>query len=123
MAQTKRKRRTKHRGNAVGMVEVRGRTGRKPTTAEKKGSAKGGSKDDARARREARLNTTPTWRGALNRAAVAAAIFVVMLLLLFHRNPAATLLFGVIMFGLYIPMSYYMDLFLYRRRQRAKAAR
>jgi hypothetical protein len=119
MAQTKRKRRTKHRGNAVGMVEVRGRTGRKPTAAEKKNSAK----EDGRARREARLNTPPTWRGALNRAAVAAAIFVVMLLLLFHRNPGATLLFGVIMLGLYIPMSYYMDLFMYRRRQRAKAVR
>ena len=28
MAQTKRKRRTKHRGNAAGMIEVRGRTGK-----------------------------------------------------------------------------------------------
>ena len=28
MAQTKRKRKTKHRGNAAGMVEVRGRTGK-----------------------------------------------------------------------------------------------
>ena len=35
MAQTKRKRQTKHRGNAAGVVESRGRTGRKPTAAEK----------------------------------------------------------------------------------------
>ena len=35
MAQTKRKRQTKHRGNAAGVVESRGRTGRKPTEAEK----------------------------------------------------------------------------------------
>ena len=37
MAQTRRKRRTKHRGNAAGVVESRGRTGRKPTAAEKTG--------------------------------------------------------------------------------------
>jgi len=37
MAQTKRKRQTKHRGNAAGVVESRGRTGRKPTKAEKEG--------------------------------------------------------------------------------------
>ena len=36
MASTKRKRRTKHRGNAAGMVEVRGRTGRRPTESESK---------------------------------------------------------------------------------------
>jgi hypothetical protein len=35
MAQTKRKRRTKHRGNAAGSIEVRGRTGRKPTDDER----------------------------------------------------------------------------------------
>ena len=36
MAQTKRKRRTKHRGNAAGSVEARGRTGRKPTDQERR---------------------------------------------------------------------------------------
>ena len=39
MAQTRRKRQTKHRGNAAGVVESRGRTGRKPTAAEKSGDA------------------------------------------------------------------------------------
>ena len=37
MAQTKRKRRTKHRGNAAGSIEARGRTGRKPTAEEHEG--------------------------------------------------------------------------------------
>ena len=36
MAQTKRKRRTKHRGNAAGSIEARGRTGRKPTEEERR---------------------------------------------------------------------------------------
>ncbi len=121
MAQTKRKRRTKHRGNAVGMVEVRGRTGRKPTAAEK-GSAGSKDKASARERREDRLNKPPTWSGAFQRAAIAAVIFVVVLLAVFHEKPVATVAFGVIMLAFYVPMSYYMDLFVYRRRQ-AKAAR
>ena len=41
MAQTKRKRQTKHRGNAAGVIETRGRTGRKPTAAEKSGKGIG----------------------------------------------------------------------------------
>ena len=47
MAQTKRKRQTKHRGNAAGVVESRGRTGRKPTADEKSGKAT----ESAKARR------------------------------------------------------------------------
>ena len=49
MAQTKRKRQTKHRGNAAGVVESRGRTGRKPTADEKSGKG-----IDATARRSRR---------------------------------------------------------------------
>ena len=36
MAQTKRKRRTKHRGTAAGTIQTRGRTGRPPTAEERK---------------------------------------------------------------------------------------
>jgi hypothetical protein len=121
MAQTKRKRRTKHRGNAVGMVEVRGRTGRKPTAAEK-GSKGGTGKLDAAERRALRLDTPPTWKGAAQRAGIAAAIFVLILLLVLKEKPAAVISFGVLMLALYVPMSYYMDLFIYRRRQAKKAA-
>jgi hypothetical protein len=117
MAQTKRKRRTKHRGNAVGMVEVRGRTGRKLTPAEKGGKGK----PDAAARRAERLDTPPTWKSATQRAGIAAVIFVLVLLILLKEKPAAVVSFGVLMFALYVPMSYYMDLFVYRRRQAKKA--
>jgi hypothetical protein len=70
MAQTKRKRRTKHRGNAAGSIEVRGRTGRKPTDDERKTQAK----QTAQQRREARLNKPPTWAGAAQRAVFATII-------------------------------------------------
>jgi hypothetical protein len=117
MAQTRKKRRTKHRGNAAGMIESRGRTGRRPDPAERKLDAKA----EARKKREDRLNRPPTWRGALNRAAIAAVIFVVAIIVLGQR-PAAAFSLGALMLVLYIPMSYYTDLMIYRRRMRKKAA-
>ncbi len=58
MAQTKRKRRTKHRGNAAGVVEVRGRTGRPPTPR----STRSRTKEQARAARR-RQTKPPTLEG------------------------------------------------------------
>jgi Flp pilus assembly protein TadB len=115
MAQTRRKR--KHRGTQAGTVEARGRTGRKPP------STKTDAKKIARDRREHRLDRPPTWRGALNRAAISAAIFAVAVVVIFGRPLAAALTLGLVMVVLYLPMSYYTDRFLYNRRQRQKAAR
>jgi hypothetical protein len=116
MAQTKRKRRTKHRGNAAGVVEVRGRTGRKPTTSEK------GGKSDARARRLERLDRPPTWRSAAQRALVATAIMLALSVLVLRFNVTRTVALMPVVLLIYIPMGYYTDLFLYRRRQRQKVA-
>jgi polyferredoxin len=116
MAQTRKRRQTKHRGNAAGMVESRGRTGRKPGPSERKLDPK----EEARRKRMERLDRPPTWRGAANRAAVAAVIFVVAIILL-GQEPQAALTLGALMLVLYIPMSYYTDHFIHRRRQRKKA--
>ena len=116
MAQTRKRRQTKHRGNAAGMVETRGRTGRAPGPQDKKLS----TKEEARAKRLARLDTPPTWRGAINRAGIAAALFVVLVIVLGQQIAAAVSL-GAVMLLIYIPMSYYTDLFVYRRRQKKKA--
>jgi hypothetical protein len=116
MAQTKRKRRSKHRGTAAGTVEARGRTGRKPTSSERK-PASGKPAD----RRAARLDQPPTWRSAINRAAIAAVILAALSILAFKQKPAAALGFAAFALILYIPMGYYMDQFMYRRRQRTKA--
>ncbi|ADB51432.1 hypothetical protein [Conexibacter woesei] len=114
MAQTKKKRQTKHRGNAAGQVEARGRTGRKPTADERKAS----TKDDARARRMQRLDSPPTWRGAINRAGVATIFFFLLLVLFFREQPFAGKVFiALFMLLVYVPMGYYTDLFIYRRRQ------
>ena len=117
MAQTKKKRRTKHRGNAAGMVEARGRTGRKPTPAERKATEK---ELAAQARRD-RFNRPPSWRSASQRAALAAIVFGVMLVLLFDTpiERAVPLTGFVLLF--YIPLGYYTDQLVYRRRQKSEA--
>jgi hypothetical protein len=116
---TKKKRQTKHRGNAAGQVQARGRTGRKPTASE--GGGRGSGREEARARRAARLDTPPTWRSAINRALAATAIFFLLLVLFFrHQQLGSKLAIAVFMLAIYIPMGYYTDLFVYRRRQARK---
>jgi hypothetical protein len=110
MAQTKRKRRSKHRGNAAGSVEVRGRTGRQVAPA------KGG-----KAVRLDRLDRPPTWRSAANRSAIATVLFVVVITFLQKNFPAA-LLIGLLMFPLYTGLGFYTDKRIYEKRQAKKAA-
>lgn len=112
MAQTKRKRTRKHRGTPAGTIERAGRTGR-PQTRED-------AKRIARERRATRLDRPPTWRSAVNRAAIAAAVFGVLLVVLFGRGPAPAAVLAALMFLLYIPLGYGTDLMIYRFRQRKK---
>jgi hypothetical protein len=110
MATTNRKkRRTKHRGNAAGMVEARGRTGRKLTPAEEKAQR--------RAARRNRFDEPPTWSGAATRAGIAALLFIGLVILAFGQPVASSLALGAFVFLLYIPLGYYTDLLFYRRRQ------
>ena len=113
MAQTKRKRKSKHRGTPAGTIERAGRTGR-PQTRED-------AKQIARQRRTERLDRPPTWRGAINRAAIAAAVFGVLVVLAFGRGVAGGVILAGFMFLLYIPLGYATDTMIYRFRQRRKA--
>ncbi len=114
MAQTKKKRRSKHRGNAAGMIESRGRTGRKPTADERKADAR----EETRRKREERMFRPPTWRSSFNRALVATALFGVLVVLLFGRSVGQALALSAVMLVLYIPLGYYTDSLIWRRRQR-----
>jgi hypothetical protein len=115
MAQTKKKRRsTKHRGNAAGVVENRGRTGRKPTGDERKLSVR----EEARARRMDKSLRPPTWRAAINRAAISAVLFVVLVILLFKQGIGPALGLGAFVFLFYIPLGYFTDKFVYERKLR-----
>jgi hypothetical protein len=120
MAQPRRARRTtKHRGNAAGVIEARGRTGRKPTAAEKGGKA--GQAARERATRVDRRDKPPTWRSALVRGMAAAVILLLALLLILpSKSKSTAAAYFPIALLLYTPVSYYTDLWMYRRRQRKK---
>jgi hypothetical protein len=114
MAQTKKKRRRKHRGTQGGRVDASRRPSRPRSRAEAKSRARAGTK------RPPRGDQPPTWRGAAIRGAAAAAIFTVLLLLIFKRAPGAALGLGAFMLVFYIPAGYYIDLMMWRRRERSK---
>jgi hypothetical protein len=114
VAQTRKRRRRKHRGTPAGTIERAGRTGRPRTQQE--------AKDIARRRRQERLDRPPTWRSAAQRAAIAAALFGVLVIAVFGRSAAAGVFLAAFMFLLYIPLGYGTDLAIYRWRQRRRAA-
>jgi hypothetical protein len=120
MAQTKRRRRTKHRGNAAGVVETRGRTGRKPDAAGGKGTGSGSARS-GRGGRPNRYDQPPSWRSAMNRAVIAVVFFALLVILIFKQPIANALALSAFMLAIYIPMGYYTDLWLYRRRKGRKA--
>jgi Flp pilus assembly protein TadB len=118
MAQTRKKRRRKHRGTQAGTIETPGRTGRAVTS-----NRRPASKTEARAQaRQARFDKEPTWRGSLNRAAFAAVILAIFISVV-QKNVPAGIVLGIVAMVIYVPMSYYTDRMLWRRRQRQKQQR
>jgi hypothetical protein len=115
MAQTRRKRTRKHRGTPAGTIERSGRTGRSRTREE--------AKQISRQRRTERLDKPPTWRGAMQRAAIAAAVFGVLVVVAFKKEIAQGAVLAAFMFLLYIPLGYATDTVIYRFRQRRRQAR
>ncbi len=115
MAQTKRKRRTKHRGTAAGTIQTRGRTGRPPSADEKK-------KATRLEARERRLSSPPTWKASVTRAGLASGLMFVFLALVGPKNNriVSALIFAAFAFLLYVPAGYYFEMSMYRRRQRKK---
>jgi len=121
MAQTKRKRRSKHRGNAAGSIEARGRTSRgaKLSPAEQK-------KADRASAREARMNKPPSWNGAFFKAALMAALlFVFTQIGLFGGDTTISQSLFLALFALilYTPLAYATDKFVYSSNQKRRAKR
>ncbi len=119
MAQTKKKRRSKHRGNAAGVIESRGRTGRPPSAAERKQT----DKELAAQRRRDRMMREPTWKSASTRAALAAVVFGVLLVFAFETEIPQAISLTAMVFLFYIPLGYYTDQFIHRRRVKQEAAK
>ena len=116
MAQTKKKRSRKHRGTPAGTIERAGR----PGSGGQEPKAKADPKAEARQKRAERLNKPPTWQGAVNRAAIAAAVFGVLVVAAFGRPVIQGALLAAFMFVLYIPLGYLTDKAVFNFRNRKK---
>jgi hypothetical protein len=113
MAHTKRKRRTKHRGNAAGMVESRGRTS-KPSAETRKRSAA-----TSRGPRGAAPLKPPTLQSAAIKAAFGCVILFVFFRFLSKSNTTGqALAFCAVAFVMYTPIMYWTDKFIYNRKLR-----
>jgi hypothetical protein len=113
MAQTRKRRRRKRKGTQGGSIDTR-RRGARPRSREE-------AKAQARAKNKApRADLPPTWRGSAIRGIFAAIVFAVLLLVLFKRPLGVALAFGAFMLAFYIPAGYYIDMTLWRRRERAR---
>ncbi|HEX2412293.1 MAG TPA: hypothetical protein VHJ39_14090 [Solirubrobacteraceae bacterium] len=116
MAQTKRKRRTKHRGNAAGVVESRGRTGRRPTADEQRKTSRQSALEDRR-------NKPPTWKSAFLKAALMAGLLLAFTQLGLFGSQASigqSIAISVFAVLLYTPLAYMTDSWVYRRAQRRR---
>ena len=85
----------------------RARSKRKP--------AKGGRQLDRR-------DIAPTWASALKRGLFGAAIFFLLFWLAFGRAMGQAAALSVVMLAMYVPLGYYIDRFMFQRRQRQLAA-
>jgi hypothetical protein len=117
MAQTKKKRRRKHRGTQGGRIDTRPARGRARSRQEAQARARSRTK---KKKSGPRVPGPPSWPNAFKKGAIAAVLFV-GLLALFGQNPAVALVSGIVIFVPYAAMAYVMDGWFYRRHLRKEA--
>jgi hypothetical protein len=115
MAQTKKKRRRKHRGTQGGRIDRRPSRGRARSRAEAQARARNRTKKGG-----PREPGPPSWSSALKKGGIAAILFVGVIALM-GQSPAAAAAVGVLMVGFYVPMAYLLDRFFYQRHVRKEA--
>jgi hypothetical protein len=116
MAQTKKKRRRKHRGTQGGRIDTRPARGRARSRQEAQARARSRGKKKS----GPRTPDPPSWSSAMKKGGIAAILFVAFLAL-FGQSPLAALAVGVLMVGFYVPMAYLLDRFFYQRHLRKEA--
>jgi hypothetical protein len=115
MAQTKKKRRRKHRGTQGGRIDTRPARGRARSRGEAQNRARSRTKKKGKAGE--RTPQPASWGSSIKKGAIASVLFVGILALM-GQNPIATLVVGVVMLPLYSGMSFVMDGFFYKRHLR-----
>ena len=116
MPQSKNKRRRKRRGTQGGRIDSGARRSRPRTREEAKQRARAGGNRPAAKKKD----LPPTWKGAAIRGIGAAVIFAFLLLVFFKRPLGVALGFGAFMLVFYIPTGYYIDLTMWRKRERKR---
>jgi Flp pilus assembly protein TadB len=114
MAQTRKRRRRKRRGTQGGRIDTGGRSSRPRSREEAKARARSKRKPAQRG------DLPPTWRSSILRGIAAAVIFAVLLILIFKRSAGVALALGAFMLAFYIPAGYFIDMTMWRRRERAR---
>jgi hypothetical protein len=117
MAQPKNRRRRKRRGTQGGKIDTTGRRSRPQSREEARARARSGGAARSGSKKK---DLPPTWKGSALRGAGAAVIFVLILLVLFKRPVPISLIFGLFMLVFYIPTGYYIDLTMWRKRERQR---
>jgi hypothetical protein len=117
VAQTKRKRRRKHRGTQGGRIDRRPARGRPRSRAEAQSRARSRSKKKTPGER---VPQPPSWSSAAKKGGIAAVLFVGILAVM-GQNPLASLVIGVLMVGFYVPMAFLVDRFFHQRYLRKEA--
>ena len=74
-----------------------------------------------RGRQPARTPLPPSWRRSIRRSLMLGGVIIVFFALI--QGPAAALVFGVPYMLLFIPFTFYLDRFAYRRWEKGQAAR
>ncbi len=105
MGETKKRRQTKHRGNAAGMVESRGRTGVRGDQPARGVDSRG-----------VRIPPEPSWQRAMLKALIPALVLIPFVILTQKDLAIAGKVFLILLaFVMYVPMSYYIDRWAYSR--------
>ncbi|HEX6585857.1 MAG TPA: hypothetical protein VF052_03840 [Solirubrobacterales bacterium] len=115
MAQTRKRRRRKHRGTQGGRIDRRPSRGRARSRAEARSRARARTRN-----RDPRSPQPPSWSSALKKGAIASVLFFVLLAIM-GQSPVASAAIAILMMGFYAPMSFLMDRFFYQRHLRKEA--
>jgi hypothetical protein len=119
MAQTKKKRRRKHRGTQGGRIDTRPARGRPRSRAEAKNRARsrqGGKKKGP----AERVPNPPSWSSALKKGGIASILFLGLLAVM-GQPPVSSAAIALLMMGFYVPTAFMMDRFFYNRYLRKEA--
>lgn len=109
MAQSKQRRRRKHKGTQAGTVRQR------------RSTARASGRGTAEQRRVERQNSPPTWRGSITRGAIAAGALFLLLALILRAPVGEAISLCAVAMLLYVPAFHAVDSFLYGRRQARRA--